>query len=147
MRNKDNLFVITQIILFVVFFLPIADNNNTPIYLNIIGYILLIIGSIIGVMALLRLAESLTIYPSPKQDATLKTDGLYQYMRHPIYTAVILVFLGLTGIFANIFKLAITLIMMVFFYFKSSYEETRLSAHYPDYDAYKKKTGRFLPWF
>ena len=146
MKNKDYLFVITQLVLFLIFFIPLTENiSNLPL-LKIAGYILFFAGGIIGVLALLRLAESLTIFPTPKTDATLKTDGLYKYMRHPIYTAVILVFLGLSGIFTNVYKLIIALIMIIFFYYKSSYEETKLIEHYPDYEAYRKQTGRFLPF-
>jgi protein-S-isoprenylcysteine O-methyltransferase Ste14 len=42
-------------------------------------------------------------------------------------------------------SIAIAVISLIFYYFKSIYEEKLLIQKYPDYNPYKERTGRFMP--
>ena len=111
-----------------------------------IGLIISFFGGLIILLALLQLNKNLTPFPTPKNNATLLENGLYKYMRHPIYTGIILLFIGFSIYQNSLYKLSITLLLVILFHFKSNYEEQCLEQKFPDYKIYKTKTGRFFPW-
>ena len=87
-----------------------------------------------------------SIHPVPRTAAKLITSGPYQYVRHPMYTSVFLVLLGLALAAANswgwIGMVSGTLAVVG----KSYLEETYLVDKYPDYKGYKQKTKRIIPF-
>ena len=145
--SKDYLFVGLQMLLFCLFILPISNQQFVVTAIGQwIGGLLAGIGIIILLFALVQLWESLSPFPSPKTSNKLKTKGLYKFIRHPIYSGIILSFLGWSLVQGNYWKLMVTTILLLLFYFKSSYEEQRLINRYGDeYLNYKERTGRFFP--
>jgi protein-S-isoprenylcysteine O-methyltransferase Ste14 len=146
--KKDLIFVGIQAILLLIYFIPI---NPIEFHLNYILRIanlsLSIIGLIIMLFAFLQLNKNLTPFPTPIESGTLIQAGLYKYIRHPIYTGII-IFSIFFGIFnESIWNISIGVALYILFYFKSKYEETLLRNQYKDYDNYIKKTGRFFPFF
>jgi protein-S-isoprenylcysteine O-methyltransferase Ste14 len=77
----------------------------------------------------------------------LLTGGLYRYARHPIYSGVILVFVGLSLIYLSVYKLMITSFLIMLFIIKTTYEEKQLEKKFIEYREYKSRTGRFFPDF
>jgi protein-S-isoprenylcysteine O-methyltransferase Ste14 len=88
-------------------------------------------------------STSLTI----KKDQTLVTDGPYRWVRHPMYTTFVLLwvafmllsanwFIGLTGLLAY----ALTMTVRT-----PKEERMMIEAFGDDYRAYMKRTGRYLP--
>lgn len=101
---------------------------------------------IIGILgAALSLQRSLTAMPIPKADGKMTRQGLYRYVRHPMYTSVLLFSLGVALYYGSLYKYLLVGSLLTLFYFKSSYEENFLSEKYPDYLNYAKVTPRFLP--
>ena len=145
---KDNIFVIAQFSLFVIFWMnPEFKYVNFLSDLKYPGLLLSLTGLVICGVSILQLNKNLTAFPTPKESARLYSGGIYQYIRHPIYTGVIMIFAGLSLYFGSEFKLSITLMLIILFYFKSAYEEVQLSKKFPEYEQYKSKTGKFLPVF
>jgi protein-S-isoprenylcysteine O-methyltransferase Ste14 len=99
---------------------------------------------ILGFSAL-ALGKSLTAHPIPGKNAVLVTDGLYKFVKHPIYSGLIVAAFGLTitgGFFPHvIFFIALVLLLN----YKASFEEKLLASTYEGYAEYSKKTGRFIP--
>lgn len=85
------------------------------------------------------------ITPTPKATAELVTVGVYQRVRHPIYTAVLFGTFGAGLAHGHWLGVGMWLIFVGFFTLKSRYEETLLRAVYSDYHAYQARTGRFFP--
>jgi protein-S-isoprenylcysteine O-methyltransferase Ste14 len=98
-------------------------------------------------LALLQLKKNLSPFPTPKETTTLLQNELYKYSRHSIYTGIIILFTGYSVYQNSFYKLGISLLLMLLFYFKSNYEELRLEQKFPDYKLYRNKTGKFFPWF
>ncbi len=75
----------------------------------------------------------------------LETDGMYQYLRHPLYASYCYYFLGFLLILQNI--LIIPLLLGIPGYYElSKYEEKILVDHFGDeYNEYQKKVGGFFP--
>lgn len=85
------------------------------------------------------------VSPEPNQHNQLVQSGLYRFVRHPIYTGVMLAALGAALAHGHGVPLLIALGLAAFFAYKSTFEERLLMQAYPDYAAYRQRTGRFLP--
>lgn len=74
----------------------------------------------------------------------LVTDGLYKWVRHPLYTSTIMILL-FNPVMTN--KLAlITLLIILYSWIGSVFEERNLTALYgPQYVQYQKHIPRFIP--
>lgn len=105
---------------------------------------------VLGIIGILvsasSLRKSLTVVPIPKADGKLSTRGLYRYVRHPMYTSVLLFALGIALRNGNYLKYVLVIALLALFYFKSLYEEKYLAQKYPDYVAYARSTPRFIPF-
>lgn len=105
----------------------------------------------LGILGILvsasNLRSSLTVMPLPKSDGKMIHQGLYQYVRHPMYSSVLLFALGVALNYSDLYKYFLVGSLLILFYFKSSYEESYLSKKYPGYADYARNTPRFLPHF
>ncbi len=144
---KDNIFVGMQGILFAVFFLQTGYDYHLPDMLKYAGILLFLTGCLIVLTAMIQLNKNLTAFPTPKERAALYTSGLYSVVRHPIYTGVILIFIGLSFFWISLYKLLISIALVILFYFKTAYEEKQLEIKYEGYGDYKIKTSKFFPGF
>jgi protein-S-isoprenylcysteine O-methyltransferase Ste14 len=145
--GKDLMFVSIQLLLFIVYFIPLFPINFRIFEpFKYIGLVIAILGLIILLVALLQLNKNLTPFPTPLSDGTLIKTGLYKLVRHPIYSGIILAAIGF-GLFQESFwKIGVGLSLLILFYFKSKYEETLLLKQYPDYKSYSNSTKRFFPF-
>lgn len=145
-KTPSYIFVASQLVLFgLLIFLP-TSTDIALTYSKLIANTLLISGIIICIVAIWQLRNySLTALPAPIDNAKLLTSGLYKYVRHPIYTGVILAFAGVALGSGSFIKLLLWLVLVVFFFTKSNYEEGLLSKQFAGYRKYQKYTGRFLP--
>jgi protein-S-isoprenylcysteine O-methyltransferase Ste14 len=109
-----------------------------------LGAFVSISGFLIILLAILQLNKNLTPFPTPKENGELISTGLYKYIRHPIYTGIFLASIGIAFYTGSYWQLAIAIILLILFYFKSTYEESLLIQKYKDYEAYIKKTRRFF---
>lgn len=146
--SKDILFVVLQLALFFLFSFDIhAWRIYFPVFMFWIGVGSLVVGAFIVIVSVLQLNVSLSPFPSPLPKSKLIVSGIYKYIRHPIYTGIFMGFIGFSIIADSGYKLLISAILLLLFYFKSIYEEKRLMLVFPDYDLYRQKTGRFFPRF
>ena len=138
--------MIVQLLLFVVYFIPIRilSAMALPVWLTYVGLIILILAVVFGIMAFVQLNTNLSPYPTPLASGQLVTKGVFRISRHPIYTSIIFSGFGFAVYQESIFKLLITVLLVILFYLKSKYEETLLTRRYPDYHEYKKRTRRFI---
>ena len=89
---------------------------------------------------------SLTALPIPKEHGQLATNGLYRYVRHPMYSSVLLLTLGIALLSGHGFKYGLVIALAWLFYYKTVYEERYLAQKYLAYKVYAKKTARFIPF-
>lgn len=142
---KDYIFVGIQLILFLGFiFNPSVFRMHLHNFFQGMGYGFMIIGVAVSAIAVVQLNRNLSTFPSPKPGSELIATGLYKRIRHPIYLGVLLTGLGFALGSNSGFRLVLTLLLFLLFYFKSEYEEKRLTEKFPGYTDYKKHTGRFI---
>lgn len=109
------------------------------------GVFIFVFGALVTVTAVFQLNINLSAFPSPLADSKLIETGVYKFIRHPIYTGLILAFFGYAIISDSGYKLLVTLGLFSWFYFKTRYEENLLIQKFPNYLDYKKRSGRFFP--
>lgn len=147
-RNKIHSwsFVIIQaiILVLIVFINSSIGPKITP--LPVLGNSLQMIGWFGIILSAYNIRGVLTAEPLPKENGKLTTDGLYKYVRHPMYTSVILLVTGISISSGSLIKYALVIGLTLLFHFKTNYEERYLSKQYPEYKEYSKKTSKFIPF-
>lgn len=93
----------------------------------------------------LRLGPALTPLPIPKNGADLVTSGLYRWVRHPIYTGVLLAAVGLVIWGASLAHIIGLLALYAVLFAKSVGEEKMLAQRHEGYAEYALTTGRLVP--
>ncbi|MBN1615088.1 MAG: isoprenylcysteine carboxylmethyltransferase family protein [Deltaproteobacteria bacterium] len=72
--------------------------------------------------------------------------GAFRYVRHPLYLASILTYLGLSISTASLLALAASVGIFVFHNYIANYEEELLEAKFEEeYRNYKRRTGKWMP--
>ena len=136
-------FVAAQgVLLLVLVLLPVRA--GWPRAVQLLGGGLLVVGLVVVFAASRTLGSALTPTPEPRDDQ-MRTDGPYRYVRHPIYSGVLIIVLGLVVRAGSIPSLVVGAVTVAFFHAKARWEERRLAVRYPDYPAYAATTGRFVP--
>jgi len=103
-----------------------------------------------GLLALWALAANrpgnFNIRPTPRHGGTLITSGPYRWIRHPMYTSVLL---ATAGAARKSFEPADALLwfaLLGVLLGKAAIEERALARRFPDYQGYRVRTTRFVPW-
>lgn len=145
-RAKGRAFVIAQAILIITLALvPSADHVAVPGWLLAVADVGFWVGCVVAVIAAAFLGRSLTATPVPNSRATLRTTGPYRFVRHPIYTGVVMIVLAMAIRSANVLGFGLGALTLAFFHWKSSWEEGRLTERFPEYPAYAAHMPRFVP--
>jgi protein-S-isoprenylcysteine O-methyltransferase Ste14 len=70
----------------------------------------------------------------------------FRYVRHPLYLACLLFYLGAAVSTASIFSLALFVVIFVFYNYIASFEERLLDEKFgEEYKKYKRRTGKWVP--
>jgi protein-S-isoprenylcysteine O-methyltransferase Ste14 len=139
-------FVLIQVVLLLTLIvLPRADQWPVPGWLNVVGLLLVAAGLVLVAVAALGLGPGLTPTPVPTDTGQLITTGLYRCSRHPIYSGVLVLVLGLVIRSGSVATLVAGAVTAAFFTVKARWEEQRLQERYPEYGRYAASTGRFFP--
>ena len=108
---------------------PIAD-------LQIAGNIVNLLSMPFYLWALLTLGKGLAVLP---EACVLRTGGVYQISRHPLYLTYILWCLTQILIFQTVSVLIFSLCQITLYRFRAIYEEKVLADTFPEYTDYKNK--------
>ena len=137
------LVVMQFLLLLVLILLPWRE----PTVLSIaVGLVLVIAGGTLGLVAGRHLGRALTPTPVPIAGAGLRTDGAYRFVRHPIYSAVLLMVLGYVIAVGSLWTAGGALVLLVFFVLKSRWEDGLLREQYgEEWTAWAAHTGALLP--
>ena len=86
------------------------------------------------------------IRPVPKIHGVLVTTGPYRWIRHPMYTSVLLGGAALAWISSPLIGWVMWSALAIVLLKKSKLEERWMGEKHPGYTAYMLRTKRFLPW-
>jgi protein-S-isoprenylcysteine O-methyltransferase Ste14 len=104
-----------------------------------------LLATVIMVIAVINLGKNLTPLPCPKDNAILIQNGLYQFVRHPIYFGVLLAALAWLLIFPGLYVLAYAIALFFLFDIKARREEVWLVERFPDYRDYQRRVKKLIP--
>jgi protein-S-isoprenylcysteine O-methyltransferase Ste14 len=144
---RGEVFVVVQFVLLaLIFWFPDFNSNLINPSFVFPGRVLRWLGVIVLILAGLNLGRNLTPLPKPKTDSVLVTTGLFALVRHPIYSALLLLSFGSALERQHVLALIFSLCLAVLLELKSIREERWLLEKFADYSAYQKRVKKFIPW-
>ncbi len=106
-------------------------------------YILLIFT---GLWSMYLMKFRFNVSPEPLKGISILSKGPYRVIRHPMYTSVLGMTLCLVAGEFSYARIAYWALLAVNMFLKLSYEEKLLSAAFPSYADYMKRTKRLIPY-
>ena len=126
-------------------FYPTAPYHESS--LQIISTMLAILGLVIAIVARIRLAGNWSATLDLKKGHTLITTGIYQYVRHPIYTGLLLMLFATMLVYLSILEILIFLFVFIMIIIRMKNEEELMTKTFPkEYLAYKRRTKKLIPF-
>ena len=114
---------------------------------NVFIFSIYFIAIFIGFWAFISMnIQTINVLPDVRDNATLIKSGPYKLIRHPMYTSVLTILLGLLLNDFSILSLLIYSCMVLVLLFKIIVEERMLLIKYPDYKEYSKTTKKLVPF-
>lgn len=108
---------------------------------------LLLTAGAVGVAALaVNRPGNFNVRPEIKPGARLVTTGIYRWLRHPMYSAVLLAAAGAVLFDAQPWRIAAWFGLLGVLAAKLRREERYLLLRFPEYASYRNRTWRLLPW-
>lgn len=101
--------------------------------------------ALLGLWGFRHLGSGLTPLPLPNGAVDLVTSGPYRWIRHPIYTAVIVGMAGIALRTRTPLVMGLAGGLGVFLWLKARWEERHLRDGFPGYADYARRTAMFLP--
>jgi protein-S-isoprenylcysteine O-methyltransferase Ste14 len=142
-RISSHLLVSLQFIGIALSLYPLGDSpvrNVFFLYLSLAGFLL-------GVFTLLfNQVGNFRVYPEIKPQSRLVVTGPYRFIRHPMYTSLVLVISGIALWLNNPINYAGVIGVIAAVFLKARKEEYLLVELYPEYEEYIKKTKGFIPF-
>jgi len=115
------------------------------LFASVFASLALVVVGAAGVLWAARfLGRSLTPLPEPNGEG-LVAGGPYRFARHPMYTALVVICLGVAVGVGVVWCYLAVVVLAGFFGAKARYEERFLVRAYPGYAEYGSLTGRFVP--
>ena len=120
-------------------FIPQKQIIQVTPFSYFVGFLIIIIGSIILLVAIKELGRNLSPFPRPIKNSNLVTTGIYRFTRHPMYYSLIFISFGVFITKLSIYYLFLSISLGLIIKFKIALEEQYLNNKYKNYLLYKNK--------
>ena len=120
-------------------FLPNKEIMQVNFIFSFLGFLLIIVSSIIMLIAVKDLGSNLSPFPKPIVNGSLITSGIYRFMRHPMYYSLILISFGFFITKLTFYHLFLTICLALIIKFKIILEEKYLNKKFKNYFVYTDK--------
>ncbi len=139
--------IVLAFLVFQTLFLDLFPISVQPISLKVIGTTIYFVGLAMAVVARLQLGKNWANIEDGQvlSGQSLITNGIYQYIRHPIYTGDILLLVGLELALNSWLVLGVIILFAVVIK-QALAEENLLTQAIPAYRTYCRRTKRFIPF-
>lgn len=143
---KGKLLVFAQFILLGVLALTPNQGQRSLVF-DFVAVLLLGLAITILLKSFRDLGEALTPLPESKEGASLVTTGIYEHVRHPIYSALFILSAGIIVWKQSLPTIMVSLILSGLLIYKSRYEDSLLLKKFPEAVNYQEMTPAFIPNF
>ena len=114
--------------------------------LEAVGTIVFVSGLAFAVWARIHLGRNWGVPMTQRAEPELVTSGPYRYVRHPIYTGILMGLLG-TALAINLYYLIALAVLTGYFVSSASVEERNMTDAFPEqYPEYKSHTKLLIPF-
>jgi protein-S-isoprenylcysteine O-methyltransferase Ste14 len=114
--------------------------------LQAVGTVIFVCGLGLAVWARVYLGNNWGMPMTQKDDPELVTSGPYRFVRHPIYSGILLALVG-TSLAIAIYWLIAVVAMGAYFIHSANVEEKIMTASFPTaYTSYRAKTKMLIPF-
>ncbi len=129
---------------FMPYSLPAWAPFSSPVHLYFyVGImVLILLGGTLNLIGLLTLRRAFTIMSEARE---LVVRGVFRHIRHPLYTGHFIMFFGSLLLRLHPVSIIMYLLFCVGQVIRAGIEERKLMQTFPEYEAYKQRTGMFLP--
>jgi protein-S-isoprenylcysteine O-methyltransferase Ste14 len=110
------------------------------------GVLLIAVGLGFSVWARRHLGRNWSSQVVVKEDHALIRTGPYSRLRHPIYTGLLLAFLGTAVIIGEVRGFLAFVLLLISFAIKSRAEEARMREIFREYEQYRRETAALIPY-
>jgi protein-S-isoprenylcysteine O-methyltransferase Ste14 len=151
-RRDRGSFVLNIVTLFLAisidFVIAIKEGATLPVFLYYVGIALMVGGLVLRQWAIAVLGRFFTMTVKVQSDHTLVESGPYRLLRHPSYTDLLLVILGIPLTLQTLLGVIVNLIIFgVAFGYRIYLEEKALRSKLGErYVEYSKRTKRLIPY-
>lgn len=134
-------FLMTAVILLAVIF----HGDWARVWLITAGSGLFALGGVFGIAGVAVLGRNRTPFPKPREHSEFVQRGIYAWVRHPLYTSVMLASFGWALIWQSGSALVAAVALIPLFVAKARREERWLREKFPGHAGYEKRVPRFIP--
>lgn len=108
---------------------------------------MMVVGGVIAFWAFLAMGwGNIRAFPEIPQHGRLVVHGPYRWVRHPMYTTVLVITLAWMIDHPMPFRMVLWGGLLVTLWVKLQYEEQLLLARFPSYEEYRRRTKRIIPF-
>ena len=112
----------------------------------VLGALILAAGFAFAVWARVHLGRDWSGTVRLKEDHSLVTSGPYRFVRHPIYTGILLGFIGSALAFGEWRGILAILVILFGILVRCRAEEQAMRETFPEYEEYRRKTRALIPF-
>lgn len=110
------------------------------------GAALILAGALLGLWTLsVNRPGNFNIRPEIKPSGKLVLTGPYRYVRHPMYSALLLLISGIASFHTDRWRWLALAVLAAALFAKTLLEECALKLKFPEYADYSRGVGRFIP--
>ena len=120
-------------------FIPKKEIMQVNFIFSFVGFLLIIISTIVMLISIKDLGSNLSPLPRPIFNGKLTTSGIYSFIRHPMYYSLILISFGFFITKLSFYHLCLTISLALIIKFKIILEEKYLNKKYKNYFLYTDK--------
>jgi protein-S-isoprenylcysteine O-methyltransferase Ste14 len=122
--------------------------SDVPVFAQVLGAVLVTLGMLLGFCVLKENSYAAPVVKLQKDRGhRVVTTGPYAYMRHPMYTSALFLFLGLPLLLGSWWGLGAAPLLVVVLAVRAVMEERTLASELEGYDDYAARICyRFVPY-
>jgi protein-S-isoprenylcysteine O-methyltransferase Ste14 len=147
-QNSGLLFIVLPF--FATMFVSILEAVQTNHHWNriffVVGIILLLLGIFVRLMALIQIGKGFSVKIEKSIDQCIVMDGIYKYVRHPLYLASIIQCIGTITMLNSRWGLIPLPFSILAALYRIKDEEKFLKLKFVEYGEYAKRTRKLIPW-